>query len=415
MLRRWAIVAAVTSSEGEQVLGMVRHQVRGLRKRAAEIIAEEQRADGDRRGEADGASSTGPCRSRWPDDRCARGNDTRRPSAAGPWPVPHSKARRTAPAGRRPATASGWERRRRRSWRAAVGPLEGRDLETERREDADPDHVGNDERGGGAGRNGLGGGAVLHVESTGTMPRQRAQRQSYLLAFGLHGPARPIARITCLESPGVGRKIRASMKRSFWSLIVVQVQVLLNDNAAKLMLMALGVAVAPELIQASLQNMSASTAITSSAPTSRDDAETHGQADQDDPGRDHHPAVRPLLAHGRLDLRPLRQARRHRPEPLGAVRRHGADLRRADVPLPVAGGLRALPARPPMRHLLAGQAGHHQGNRLADEDRPRHRHRGGHGHRQHARRRPGGRRALRRLAAPSWATRGTRPRSPWPC
>jgi len=36
------------------------------------------------------------------------------------------------------------------------------------------------------------------------------------------------------------------MKRSFWSLIAVQVQVLLNDNAAKLMLMTLGVAVAPE-------------------------------------------------------------------------------------------------------------------------------------------------------------------------
>ena len=37
------------------------------------------------------------------------------------------------------------------------------------------------------------------------------------------------------------------MKRSFWSLVAVQIQVLLNDNAAKLMLMALGVAVAPEL------------------------------------------------------------------------------------------------------------------------------------------------------------------------
>jgi acyl-[acyl-carrier-protein]-phospholipid O-acyltransferase/long-chain-fatty-acid--[acyl-carrier-protein] ligase len=36
------------------------------------------------------------------------------------------------------------------------------------------------------------------------------------------------------------------MKRSFWSLIAVQVQVLLNDNAAKLMLMTLGLAVAPE-------------------------------------------------------------------------------------------------------------------------------------------------------------------------
>jgi len=45
------------------------------------------------------------------------------------------------------------------------------------------------------------------------------------------------------------------MKRSFWSLIAVQVQVLLNDNAAKLMLMALGVAVAPELVAGPLQHM----------------------------------------------------------------------------------------------------------------------------------------------------------------
>jgi len=36
------------------------------------------------------------------------------------------------------------------------------------------------------------------------------------------------------------------MKRSFWSLIAVQIQVLLNDNAAKLMLITLGAAVAPE-------------------------------------------------------------------------------------------------------------------------------------------------------------------------
>jgi acyl-[acyl-carrier-protein]-phospholipid O-acyltransferase/long-chain-fatty-acid--[acyl-carrier-protein] ligase len=36
------------------------------------------------------------------------------------------------------------------------------------------------------------------------------------------------------------------MKRSFWSLVAVQIQVLLNDNAAKLMLIALGAAVAPE-------------------------------------------------------------------------------------------------------------------------------------------------------------------------
>jgi len=42
------------------------------------------------------------------------------------------------------------------------------------------------------------------------------------------------------------------MKRSFWSLVVVQVQVLLNDNAAKLMLIALGAAVAPELVSAQL-------------------------------------------------------------------------------------------------------------------------------------------------------------------
>jgi acyl-[acyl-carrier-protein]-phospholipid O-acyltransferase / long-chain-fatty-acid--[acyl-carrier-protein] ligase len=36
------------------------------------------------------------------------------------------------------------------------------------------------------------------------------------------------------------------MKRSFWSLVTVQIQVLLNDNAAKLMLITLGAAVAPE-------------------------------------------------------------------------------------------------------------------------------------------------------------------------
>ena len=42
------------------------------------------------------------------------------------------------------------------------------------------------------------------------------------------------------------------MKRSFWSLIAVQVQVLLNDNAAKLMLITLGAAVAPELLPPTL-------------------------------------------------------------------------------------------------------------------------------------------------------------------
>ena len=42
------------------------------------------------------------------------------------------------------------------------------------------------------------------------------------------------------------------MKRSFWSLVAVQIQVLLNDNAAKLMLIALGAAVAPELVSPKL-------------------------------------------------------------------------------------------------------------------------------------------------------------------
>jgi acyl-[acyl-carrier-protein]-phospholipid O-acyltransferase/long-chain-fatty-acid--[acyl-carrier-protein] ligase len=37
------------------------------------------------------------------------------------------------------------------------------------------------------------------------------------------------------------------MKRSFWSLVAVQIQVLLNDNAAKLMLIALGISVAGEI------------------------------------------------------------------------------------------------------------------------------------------------------------------------
>ena len=41
------------------------------------------------------------------------------------------------------------------------------------------------------------------------------------------------------------------MKRSFWSLVAVQIQVLLNDNAAKLMLMTLGAAVASELFPGS--------------------------------------------------------------------------------------------------------------------------------------------------------------------
>jgi acyl-[acyl-carrier-protein]-phospholipid O-acyltransferase/long-chain-fatty-acid--[acyl-carrier-protein] ligase len=44
------------------------------------------------------------------------------------------------------------------------------------------------------------------------------------------------------------------MKRSFWSLVAVQVQVLLNDNAAKLMLMTLGAAVAPELFPGNMES-----------------------------------------------------------------------------------------------------------------------------------------------------------------
>src|SRR5277367_741155 len=42
------------------------------------------------------------------------------------------------------------------------------------------------------------------------------------------------------------------MKRSFWSLIAVQIQVLVNDNAAKLMLITLGAAVAPDLLSPKL-------------------------------------------------------------------------------------------------------------------------------------------------------------------
>ena len=44
------------------------------------------------------------------------------------------------------------------------------------------------------------------------------------------------------------------MKRSFWSLVAVQVQVLINDNAAKLMLMTLGVIAAPELFPQSAES-----------------------------------------------------------------------------------------------------------------------------------------------------------------
>jgi acyl-[acyl-carrier-protein]-phospholipid O-acyltransferase/long-chain-fatty-acid--[acyl-carrier-protein] ligase len=42
------------------------------------------------------------------------------------------------------------------------------------------------------------------------------------------------------------------MKRSFWSLSAVQIQVLLNDNAAKLMLITLGAAISPELLSPKL-------------------------------------------------------------------------------------------------------------------------------------------------------------------
>src|ERR1700677_3180415 len=44
------------------------------------------------------------------------------------------------------------------------------------------------------------------------------------------------------------------MKRSFWFLIAVQIPVLLNDNAAKLMLIALGAAVAPEMFPGHLKD-----------------------------------------------------------------------------------------------------------------------------------------------------------------
>jgi acyl-[acyl-carrier-protein]-phospholipid O-acyltransferase/long-chain-fatty-acid--[acyl-carrier-protein] ligase len=47
------------------------------------------------------------------------------------------------------------------------------------------------------------------------------------------------------------------MKRSFWSLVTVQIQVLLNDNAAKLMLITLGAAVAPEFFPKNAESAAA--------------------------------------------------------------------------------------------------------------------------------------------------------------
>ena len=67
----------------------------------------------------------------------------------------------------------------------------------------------------------------------------------------------PLAALSGFEA-GAGRKSKLGiggeglqnrppyMKRSFWSLVAVQIQVLLNDNAAKLMLITLGASVAPE-------------------------------------------------------------------------------------------------------------------------------------------------------------------------
>lgn len=48
------------------------------------------------------------------------------------------------------------------------------------------------------------------------------------------------------------------MKRSFWSLVAVQIQVLLNDNAAKLMLITLGAVVAPEFFPGNHESAEAS-------------------------------------------------------------------------------------------------------------------------------------------------------------
>jgi acyl-[acyl-carrier-protein]-phospholipid O-acyltransferase/long-chain-fatty-acid--[acyl-carrier-protein] ligase len=62
------------------------------------------------------------------------------------------------------------------------------------------------------------------------------------------GTGQPPKVNTGLESRCFGFKIGPyKMKRSFWSLVAVQVQVLFNDNAAKLMLIALGTAVAGEI------------------------------------------------------------------------------------------------------------------------------------------------------------------------
>src|SRR5476651_976895 len=66
------------------------------------------------------------------------------------------------------------------------------------------------------------------------------------------GGYRRLAGTGCKSKLGIGGEGLQNrppyMKRSFWSLVAVQIQVLLNDNAAKLMLITLGAAVAPELL-----------------------------------------------------------------------------------------------------------------------------------------------------------------------
>jgi acyl-[acyl-carrier-protein]-phospholipid O-acyltransferase/long-chain-fatty-acid--[acyl-carrier-protein] ligase len=91
--------------------------------------------------------------------------------------------------------------------------------------------------------------------SPGGRSYQPGARASMTRAIPVFPPtARMPFSIRSLESGGhLAQNRRFHMKRSFWSLIAVQVQVLLNDNAAKLMLMTLGLAVAPELFPQSAE------------------------------------------------------------------------------------------------------------------------------------------------------------------
>ncbi len=142
------------------------------------------------------------------------------------------------------------------------------------------------------------------------------------------------------------------MKRSFWSLVAVQIQVLLNDNAAKLMLIALGAAVAPEFF-----------------PGHPEDAETRAKL------------IKTILA--AIIILPFvlfaptagwisdRFSKRNVIvstlwAQFGIMAMIGAAL--AFHNLISLADLWPVPARGAMREIFPGQAGHHQGARQGRED-----------------------------------------------